>query len=176
MVTNQLRQILKACFAQQNGSYSNRGYVPVVTTSGVTRYISKIDYPYSVSNGASMGNGVRLGTNGTAPTVNDYALGSAITSGISIANQATPYTQKDANGDLTLEYIFTVTNTDNSAITIREIGYYQNVYTSANPGETGNSASYQVMIDRTLLDSPITIQPNEYAVIKYTLKSILGLA
>ena len=111
--------------------------------------------------------GISIGTDGTAATENDYNLGATITSGVSATVDKSVTFISNVP---TLKYLLTVTNTGAEAITVREVGFKQNLITYVIPGyNPASNAPYGavVLIDRTVLNEPVTIQPSDAAIIEY---------
>lgn len=103
--------------------------------------------------------GIVLGSGTTPATINDYCLESRITSNLTCSTTIT----KNENNDRVL--IITATNSGNSDIVIGEVGYHGSAPVSAQ-----SSSSTAVLIERTVLDSPITIAPGGVGQIIYTIK------
>lgn len=108
-------------------------------------------------------NGVAFG-NGTAePTIDDYALsGDHMT-----AYEATVVLTKaleDDHASITAQY--TITNTGTEDFTISEVGLY------AYDHASNASASYKaaVLLERTLLETPVTIPAGGVAQVTYTIR------
>lgn len=97
-----------------------------------------------------------LGRGTTPATVDDYNLEDMITSGLSCSWAIAVDEDKDAIHKLTL------TSTSNEDITIGEIGIAGNVNVAGN--------WYSVLLERTVLDSPITIPAGGLGVIDYAVK------
>ena len=102
---------------------------------------------------------IAVGSGTTAPTENDYYLENPITLGILNASYTTI---RDADNKIIGgKIIFTINNNTSDNVTINEIGViagYGTSYTSANP-----SSIYPFLIDRTVLESGITLAPSEQA-------------
>lgn len=102
--------------------------------------------------------------NGTTPaTVNDYKLESEITTGISVAHPSAVTTEQ------TDSYILWTATFGVSAsveTTISEIGLFANVYTS--------SGSFYALVDRAVLETPITIPARQSKQITYTIRFNYG--
>lgn len=98
--------------------------------------------------------------NGTTPaTVNDYKLESEITTGISVSSQDVTTTEQ------TDSYIlWTATFGVKASVetTISEIGLFSHVYTT--------SGNLTALVDRTVLDTPITIPAGQSKQITYTIR------
>ena len=116
-------------------------------------------------------NKIIIGSGTTPPTEEDYNLEHQITSGITFGTTAERI-EEDEQGKLLFKYTFTATNTSNSDITISELGYLRDVSASSRK-EVHNSSytSFAILVDRTLLDNPVTIPPEETATITYVIKS-----
>lgn len=118
----------------------------------------------SVDNISSSSRGICIGTDNTPPTLCDTTLKSQITSGISMSLAST-VRGCDVPGSPYVEYKISVTNTSSEPITIREIGYKQNANSLAN-------TSYIVLLDRTVLEEPLTIQAGDSGIIDYKLQTL----
>lgn len=104
---------------------------------------------------------IRIGSGTTPATFNDYNLESHITSGFSASYSqiSKTFTEEGAVWSV----IHTITNTSSSPLTVGEIGCFAGI-------KTTSSGSYNaVMIDRTVLDTPVTIPVNGVAQITYTI-------
>ena len=102
--------------------------------------------------------GVVLGSGSTPPTLDDYTLENMIVEGLSgsVTNTAV-----DENHNVTKTY--TITNTSDEDITIAEIGIHGWVYSQSNRN------SVCVLIERTLLEEPVTIPAGGVGIVTYTL-------
>jgi hypothetical protein len=147
--------------------------VTVKATTGNNRilnlnYAGNNNFPGTVGHSVqlSVAQGIWLGSGTTPPTEMDYNLESRITSGLAVSGTVVTY-DADQNGNPYLVYLFSLTNTSSSTITISEIGYVQQM-----SGSGYGSDSY-ILLDRTVLENPITIEPGEDAAVKYELKAIL---
>ena len=102
---------------------------------------------------------VSFGSGTTPATANDYKLESEITTGISVTSQDSPTTEQ------TDKYIlWTATFGVKASVetTISEIGLFSNVHTS--------SGILITLVDRTVLDTPITIPAGQSKQITYTIR------
>lgn len=144
----------------QNGTnvflstFFNANQFPVVVTSKVVKDTSSA--------------GIQIGIGSTPANENDYALESLITSGFS-ASTPTITKTVDSSGNVSLDYTFTITNTDSADLTIREIGYVQDKQAGTSSGGSASTVNH-LLLDRTVLDTPIVIPAGEYAAIKYSIK------
>ena len=162
------------------GTSNRKGLLPVKNYQGTTYYLMSSTfsqsnyYPYAYSNSVVYSNastGINLGTGTTAATEDDYVLESIITSGLSCSVNHSQGV--DESGNPYLQYDITVNNTGSASVTIGEIGYTQSLFAATAQGDTSGSGQ-RCLLDRTVLDTPVTIPAGSYAVIRYTLKTILG--
>ena len=108
-------------------------------------------------------NGVSFGVGTTPANASNYKLESILTSAhISVAS---PSTVSFSRGDTYDEYsvTFGVTNKTSADITISEVGL-----------TTMPNAFYYALVDRTVLDTPITIPAGESKQITYTIRFNYG--
>ena len=91
--------------------------------------------------------GIAFGSGTTPPQKTDYKLENYIASGLTYSGNNTNQTDRVVN------WVQTVQNTSTEQITITEVGLFSK-YTS--------SQSYAVtLLTRTVLDTPVVLQPNE---------------
>lgn len=133
------------------------------------------NYPYNQSTGivtSNTGIGFAFGTGTTPPTEDDNNLESMITSGLSLSVAI----RKEAITDGSrVTFTLTVQNTSANAITINEVGYVQSLDTKSSA--TGTSASTSpCLLDRTVLDTPVTIEAGQSARIDYTISASFSFA
>ena len=117
--------------------------------------------------------GIHFGSGTTAATEDDYYLESKITAGLQF--QLGKVNGMDAAGNPYIRFDIMVTNTNQvggASITIGEVGYTQQAIV-LNAAETGVERTV-FLLDRTVLNTPVTLQPQEYALIRYTLKTVVS--
>ncbi len=155
------------------------GLLPIKAYNGVTYYgrpyFNAGDvYPYATYWDCRLNNdgGFWFGSGDTAATEDDYTLETKITSGLSFSR--TSVNALDNNGNPYAKHNFLITNTSQSSITIAEIGWFQYMRSASNQGGQENNRIL-VLFDRTVLATPITIAAGEYAVIEYTLKTVINV-
>lgn len=104
--------------------------------------------------------GVIIGDGDTAPTVNDYKLSGNL---ISTFTYSAAVTAEDTDDGVIITGLYTITNSGTETITIKEIGLV------ATP--TNNSGlRYRLLIERTVLETPITIEPGGVGQVTYTIR------
>lgn len=150
--SNHARTVITNGLVLPTGSYANAGYYENYAEKVYNALvIRETDVVFN-----STSAGIVLGRDSTPPTLNDCCLKSLITGGLSIKT----VTKADENGDL--KYTMTMTNTSQNPITIGEVGIMSKVYTGAN-----TSTSNIVLMERTVLEEPITIPANGVGVVTY---------
>ena len=102
---------------------------------------------------------VMFGTGDTPPTINDYNLSGNIITGL-VATKAT--TNLINSDSLSISTLYTLTNTGAEPVTIKEVGLGQSF---KYHGSSENSC----LIDRTVLDTPVTIPAGGVGQVEYTI-------
>lgn len=105
--------------------------------------------------------------NGTTPvTASDYKLSGSV---ITTFNETHKTTFTPDTSGFSISTLYTITNTSSSnAITISEVGLIsQGAYMDSS--SSSSSGSY-FLVERTLLDTPITIAPNGVGQVTYTIR------
>lgn len=175
-------KIFKSVLALMLVSTESKGYILAKNVGGteglLAPYFSSDNFPNAITNTVQIGSGttsagIYLGTGDTAPTEDDYALASRITTGLT-ASAPVQSNGVDESGNPYKQLIFTLTNTTSADIVVKEIGYVQSLrsgYVNSPTVITNN----RFMLDRTVLSSPVTVPANNGTVaIKYTLKTIIS--
>lgn len=170
---NFLATILTANYGQGCGS------VPVTDVYGMRRYATSQfmdtsqSFPYN-SGGATFTldryrAGVSIGTGGDAEDEEDYNLQNPITGGVSMLLVSRNSGVED--GAPIITYTFSIVNTSLETIVVREVGYKQLLLCADTPGRF-QATQRVVMLDRTLLETPLVILPSDSATLIYTLKTL----
>lgn len=111
--------------------------------------------------------GFVVGTGTTPATVNDYKLESQITSGLSSSGSTAFYRFDDAGFERVMSCV--ITNTSSEAITISEVGKVASInYFKTETATTTTSGA--TLIERNVLDTPVTIPAGEHKTITYTIR------
>lgn len=107
--------------------------------------------------------GVVFGDGNAPVTMDDYTLSGQVVStcNVSITNTSSG----DENG-ITVEKVFTVTNSGSEEITIREAGILVYFYYGS-----GASKSKYALVERTVLDYPVTLAPGEVGQVIYRISA-----
>ena len=113
--------------------------------------------------------GVSFGSGTTPPTLNDYKIESIFNNEQITATRTFVTRGLDTNNKPYMELTYVVTNKADTNITVSEIAVVSNNIVvcneySSNPSWVGQN---DILIDRTLLDTPVTISSGDSASIKY---------
>lgn len=104
--------------------------------------------------------GIIIGTGDTPVTLDDHRLsGNMITA---FAGSVVSSFTADENG-ATLTALCTITNSGSESITIREVGLL-----GKDKGTSSTSSTF--LVERTVLDVPLTIEPGNVGQLTYTIK------
>lgn len=144
--------------------YSSGNNVPRINCAATKNLNSHTIY--STTDGIS---GVVFGDGDTPVTINDYALSGNILSGFAWSNSTNKVF--DETG-FTINSLFTITNNNSDSITIKEValyGYLSQTYSSITATST-DSYSQRFMIERTVLDAPVTIPAGGVGQVTYTIR------
>lgn len=115
----------------------------------------------TINSTAILGNGyLMLGTGTTAPTADDYRLESPITTNLSCDSVSVSRTS------LTKTYTATFTNSGSSDITVTEVGFVVYILYLYGPNDENSD---HFLMDRTVLETPITIPAGESRTVTYEL-------
>lgn len=181
MFTNNYIKYRKMMFASQTGisfagfdgaittGYAQQSYNGDIGVSIIYARCEKLSSATAESSAStitasSVKKGVWFGRGATPPTADDYALEDVITSGLSIVNGSTFTISNPSEGKYIIQASYTVTNTTEEEIIIREIGLFGGV---AFYGNSSNNRACPVLFERQVLDEPITIPAGAAKVITY---------
>ena len=106
--------------------------------------------------------GVIFGTGNTSPTIDDTTLSGSLVSNFSYSSSVS--TARDETG-ITLTALYTVTNNNAEAITISEVAIIANL-TEYN---TSPDTHLKALVERTVLDTPVTIPAGGVGQVVYTI-------
>lgn len=172
MITKTFKKLLNIIITA-NGTTQRKAYVSAKTTANNIRYLSGVmtSFPYSVTSTITLNNvsaGIIFGTGNTAATEYDYRIESPITSGINGSVQVN--FGADENDNPYKIFNITINNTTTNDITINEIGFQQSINCATTKG--GNASAGDVfLLERTVLDEPITISANSSKAIVYKMQA-----
>lgn len=173
MITNNFRNLMASLLSSRG---SSDGYMECKDVNGNTRYICDQSgtFPYYTTTSFTLyatSAGVSVGSGTTAAAQTDYQLESPITSGVS--GSQTAINGLDEFGNKYIQIDLIITNTGSSSVTIGEIAYKQTFHVTTAQGASTGATNAVCLVDRTVLATPVTIAAGDYAVIRYTLKTVL---
>ena len=142
-------------------NHNGNSYLPISIKTSSSLSIVNILNSAMVSSGSSGSVlSFKVGSSSTAPTVNDYDLNERITSGLS----GTATYNKINGVNPSIDILLGITNTSNVNKEIREIGLYAGNITSSTK---------LILIDHSLVEPEIILEPSESCSIDYRLTLIL---
>lgn len=114
--------------------------------------------------------GVYFGSGSTPASKSDYKLESPITSGLAITNPSNLAWTDDGNGKYEVIADYILRNTSDAEINIYEIGVFSPVNSMSN-SMYGSSSNvwWLTLMERTVLNEPISIAPGESKLVTYKL-------
>ena len=183
MLTKAARQALTvmAVPAQANAATNNVAMFPNDSIRNVLnqeRWLSWVNGGLLATYNPTLGNnaaGFVVGTGTTSPSLDDYKLQSQITSGITLTF-ANSRRYVNSSGKPTIELIYTVTNNSSNTITITEVGIVSNTMNCLTSKTATSVSGNNLLMDRTLLDTPVNIASRASASIVYTISSDMSFA
>ena len=165
MLTKNFYSYMRAALQKTSATFTRLGG----TTESVSIAVNQEKSPFAVMNEWSENEnyiGVAFGAGTIPATASDYALESILNNTKISATppSAVTFSQGDAFDEYSVS--FGVTNITDETITISEVGLVAMPYKDPH---TANSACI-VLVDRTVLDAPVTIPANETKHIAYTIR------
>lgn len=146
----------------------DKAVVPIKTPGGNEYYSRVTCNDTSLSIMTSIGEsyaGIAVGSGDTPATEDDYTIESLITA---LTGSVASSIYYDAtNFRYVSRYQITLNNATESDIVVKEVAKFVNAYTSTTRGATTTSNMKSIMIDRTVLDTPVTVAAGESALINY---------
>ena len=104
--------------------------------------------------------GVVLGTGTKAPTLEDYKLWGELIAGYTYSSSVENVVDETGQS---ITATYTITNNNDMAFTIGEVGVIASFTKNATSSE-------KALLERTVLDEPLTIQPGSVGVLPYTIR------
>lgn len=155
---------VKACVVAKSSAGNNVNIGPSSVTANNTLITSFTE------TGSSASSGIALGSDATAATDEDYNVKSLITT-LTFASTPSPSQYYDkTTGKYYGRVDITLNNNTASDVTVNEVAKFVRFYKATNLDDTiSTSASngVSVMVDRTVLDSPLTVPAGGVAVLRY---------
>lgn len=177
MFTKAAKQGIKAAFnwTTRNDAANSQAMFPnepIKNTSGVDRWVSRLNGNL-ISHWNSVNNryaGFCIGSGNTLPTENDYFLENQITTNFSMSI-VDVRRGLDSNEKMYMEVNLVVVNTGSTNLVVREIGVVSNSIQTVASASATAAGNTDILIDRTILDTPITIEPTMAGAIIYRITS-----
>lgn len=140
------------------GWWMNKGRCQAITSANTTKEAQA---------------GVFFGSGSTPASPDDYTLESPIISGLTITNTNQLYLyNEDENGSVELTGTFLLQNTSDAEINISEMG----IITAFGSGISSGTIQFlPVLMERTVLPEPVSIQPGCAKVITYKVRQNLAI-
>ena len=145
-----------------DGSKMNARY----DSSGNDNLISALGFHDSTLRSSLTYSGVVLGDGAVEPSFEDYTLSGSVITGLTGTISRTGTSNGEGSAETTV--FITVTNGNSHEVTIREVGYIGGLY-FAYSANTSKATAY-CMLDRTVLDTPITIPAGGIGQVTYTIR------
>lgn len=181
MFTNNYIKLQKRLFSEYNHSFSFvnafgetktcQSYGPDQYSGlGVSMKVARCNEltssgTYSVMNKVY---GVYFGSGATPATMGDYALDSLITSGLTITNPSALAFNDCGNGKYEVAADYVVRNATDAEIVIREVGAFSLLYVDSSYWGGGSDRNWGLaLMERTVLETPVTIPAGEARLIEY---------
>lgn len=173
MLTSNAKKLMAAAFLFPPAGQKTDYLIPIRDTDG-NRYNARLsDGVWPAINYDGYNYGIKAGSGTTAPTEDDYKLESFladIVDNIIVFRTSgnVMITRGYTNDTPYITFSITVTNTSANAVTISEIGMFGWAAVSI----AGTASMTTVMLDRTLLDTPVTIPAGDTGLVTYTISGI----
>ena len=173
MVTRNFKNMLTMALTASATQYAG---CQVIDVDGRSWFLNRkfTSFPYSITaslttTANAAGISIAAGDPQDASKNDDRAnnLLNTITSGVTLTLVSTT-SGTDSFGAPYVEYKITITNTGSEALTIREVGYKQKLRCMKYVGDSGDS-EVVFLLDRTVLETPLVIQPGDAGVLHYRL-------
>lgn len=174
MVTRTFKRMLEMMLTASSTASTG---CQVIDVDGRSWFLNRkyTSFPYSITaslttTANAAGISIAAGDPQDASKNDDRAnnLLNTITSGVTLTLVSTT-SGTDSFGAPYVEYKITVTNTGSEALTIREVGYKQKLRCMRYVGDNSTNEEVVFLLDRTVLETPLVIQPGDAGVLHYRL-------
>ena len=144
----------KAILAYMNRLFPDNTFVEILNPS---------------SNGPYGGEGVVFGDGVTPPTIDDLSISGNRVTGLTASNTSISVSDKYEEDYWERTCIYSITNTTASAMTIKEAAIAFTFYGEKNR-YYADYVNCPYIVDRTVLDTPVTIEPGGIGQMTYTIR------
>ena len=158
-----------------NGTYKYKGTQTAFVNSGLYRLlqevksvdVSKNTVDTTDSNYCGPYGCLIFGSGNTIATIDDYKLAGDVIDGFTYS-YVKNFTYAEDGSSSAVSYTYTITNNNDADITIGEIGLF--VESRWKVESASKYTHYYYMIERTALETPITIAPGSVGQVEYTIR------
>lgn len=123
-------------------------------------------YRFGAYSGSLTSSGVVFGNGTIPPTVNDYTLSGERVTGLSAASSLQRIDEGDGKVAIICNWL--ITNNNENAVTIGEVAYLESI--GGYKPDSTSTLSGNFMVDRTVLDTPVTIPAGGVGQVTYTIR------
>lgn len=148
-----------------SNSYKGNNSISIDYISNYTLdYVKNIDYVSTILSGSSSDNtlfscGVFFGSGTTPATIDDYKLEGTIAT--NFTHSMIDVSERSEDGSYSIMgRTYTITNNNDTDMVIGEIGIFYELRYKTSSSSSSGYQSYPYLIERTVLESPITIPAN----------------
>ena len=151
--------------------------LPAKDVYGITRYLinsfgAGTSFNSSISASYSdTGSGISIGTDNTLASKDDYNLKNTLTSNEVTITIVDTICEIDGNNNFNFTYVLGIRNKTNDVININEVGWKASFYVSRFPFQRESGTLMSILLDRTVLETPLILNPNETGTIKYQIRN-----
>lgn len=157
MMSRATHSVVPSVLVAYDGTVCDAGYYQQLTNETTFHELN-------IVRTSAKGSGVTIGAGTTPATADDYKLESIITSGFSFTYPNSAALSTDESG-VSYSASYGITNTEDTPLVISEIGLTGYVFSG-----TDSSQRKYVLLDRTVLEEPITINRGETKQLTYTIR------
>lgn len=124
----------------------------------------------STTTGSNSANGIAVGSGDTPATENDYTIESIITTLTTSATPTVTPHYDTTTGKYVISVDLTLSNATSADIIVKEVCRFSRVVKGTNLGDAATSSQSNwvtILIDRTVLETPLTVPAGGAAVLRY---------
>lgn len=158
MMMRAVNRYIPDCLMTLDGSVDSAYPMSSTTSEDLFRSIHKLTLKTANTSG-----GVIIGTGTTPATPGDYKLEAMITGGVDITAPSNATMVADDNG-VSIFASYAITNQTDEDIAISEIGIFGSLC------KNSSNQTAKALLDRTVLEMPITIAPGDAKTLTYTIR------
>lgn len=157
--------VLSTCYGKAVNTYALLNYMGSIFDE--TRFVEVLSP--SGEKGIYGGSGVVFGDGNTEPTIDDLTISGNFVSGITTSNTTRTITDIREEGYWERSCLYTITNTTSATMTINEIAMAFAFY-GQKAQYYNNYVQCPYIVDRTVLEAPVVIEPGGIGQVTYTIR------